>query len=72
MEIMGSKLTPGKFRTFCEIDWTVFGVEWPLEGSPEKVRVIECFKVIVGETEDPRCLLIMTTGRMQSSVSPHD
>jgi hypothetical protein len=26
------KLTPGKFRTFCEIDWSAFGVGWPLEG----------------------------------------
>jgi hypothetical protein len=22
------KLTPGKHRTFCEIDWSAFGVPW--------------------------------------------
>jgi hypothetical protein len=33
MESMGVKLTPGKLRTFCEIDWSAFGVGWPLEGS---------------------------------------
>jgi hypothetical protein len=28
-----AKLTPDKLRNFCEIDWPVFGVGWPLEGS---------------------------------------
>jgi hypothetical protein len=23
------KLTPDKLRTFCEIDWSTFGVGWP-------------------------------------------
>jgi hypothetical protein len=31
------KLTPGKLRTFCEIDWPAFGVRWLLEGSLDKV-----------------------------------
>jgi hypothetical protein len=32
----GVKLTPGKLRTFCEIDWPAFGVGWPLERSLDK------------------------------------
>jgi hypothetical protein len=26
------KLTPGKFRNFCEIDWPTFGIAWLCEG----------------------------------------
>jgi hypothetical protein len=32
-------LTPGQFRTFCEIDWPAFGVGWPSEESLDKVTV---------------------------------
>ena len=28
----GIKLTPGKLWMFCEIDWPLFGVGWPLQG----------------------------------------
>jgi hypothetical protein len=27
------KLTPGKLKTFCEIDWPAFVVGWPSEGG---------------------------------------
>jgi hypothetical protein len=67
----GVKLTPGKLRTFCEIDWPAFGVGWPSEGSLDKVIVNKVFKVVVGEPGTPRWFLILTAGRMQSSVSPH-
>jgi hypothetical protein len=33
------KLTPYKLRNFCEIDWSAFGVGWPLKGSVHKVKV---------------------------------
>jgi hypothetical protein len=45
------KLIPGKIRTFCEIDWPVFGVGWPSEESLYKV--IEVFEVVVGEPRHP-------------------
>jgi hypothetical protein len=32
----GVNVTPGKFKTFCEIDWPAFGVGWSLEGSLDK------------------------------------
>jgi hypothetical protein len=47
----GVKLTPGKFRTFCEIDWPAFGVEQLSEGSLEKVIVNRVFEVFVGDSE---------------------
>jgi hypothetical protein len=65
----GVKLTPGKLRTFCEIDQPSFGVGWPLEVSLDKVTVNRVFEVVVGEPETCRCFLILTAGRMQSSVS---
>jgi hypothetical protein len=64
-------LTPGKLRTFCEIDRPAFGVGWPLEGSLDKVIVNKVFEMVVGEPETPRWFLILTASRMQSSVSPH-
>jgi hypothetical protein len=68
----GIKLTPGKLRTFCEIDWPAFGVGWSLEGSLDKVIVNKVFEVVIGEPETPRCFLILIATRMQSSVSPRD
>ena len=35
----GVKLTPENLWTFCEIDWPLFGVGWPSEGSLEKELV---------------------------------
>jgi hypothetical protein len=55
-------VTPGKLRTFCEINWPAFGVGWLSEGSLDKVMVNRIFKVIIGE---------LTAGRMHSSVNPH-
>jgi hypothetical protein len=43
------KLTPGKLKTFCEIDGPAFGVGWPSEGSLDKVIVNRVFEVVVGE-----------------------
>jgi hypothetical protein len=49
----GVKLTPGKLRTVREIDWTAFGVEWPLEGSFDKVIGNRIFEMVVGEPAHP-------------------
>jgi hypothetical protein len=45
------KLTPGKLRTFCEIDWPAFGVGWSLEGSLDKVTVSRVSAMVVGEPD---------------------
>jgi hypothetical protein len=49
----GVKLTPDKLRTFCEIDFPAFGVEWPSEGSLNKVLVNRVFEVVVREPGHP-------------------
>jgi hypothetical protein len=67
----GVKLTPDKLKTFCKIDWPAFGAGWPSEGSLYKAIVNRVFKVVVGEPGTLRWFLILTAGRMQSSVGPH-
>jgi hypothetical protein len=47
------KLTPGKFRIVCEIDWPSFGIGWPSEGSLYEAIVNRAFEVVVGEPEHP-------------------
>jgi hypothetical protein len=49
----GVKLTPGKLRNFCEIDWPSFGMGWPPEGSLEKVIVNRVFELVVGDPGHP-------------------
>jgi hypothetical protein len=49
----GFKLTPGKLRTFCEIDWPAFGVRWPSEGSLDDVIINRVFEILVGEQGYP-------------------
>jgi hypothetical protein len=44
----GVKMTLGKLRNFCEIDWPAFGVGWFLEGSLDKVIVNRVFEVVSG------------------------
>jgi hypothetical protein len=39
-------------RTFCEKDWSTFGVGLPLEGSLDKVNRV--FKVVVGKPKLPK------------------
>jgi hypothetical protein len=45
----GVKLTPDRLRTFCETDWSAFGVGWPSEGSLDKIIANRVFEVVVGD-----------------------
>jgi hypothetical protein len=47
------KLTPGKLKIFCKIDWSAFGIEWPSEWSLNKVTVQRVFEVVVGDPGHP-------------------
>jgi hypothetical protein len=47
------KLTPGQFRTLCEIDWPASGVRWPSGETLDKVIVNRVFEVVVGEPGHP-------------------
>jgi hypothetical protein len=64
------KLTPDKFRSFCEIDWPAFGVRWPLERSLDKVIVNRVFEVVVGSLDIQIGFFIFTADRLQSSCQP--
>jgi hypothetical protein len=39
------ELTHNKLKVLCEVDWSAFGVGWPLEGSLDKTVVNEAYKV---------------------------
>jgi hypothetical protein len=47
------KLTPDRLRTFCKIDWSAFGVGWPLPRSLDKVIINRVFEVVVGDSGHP-------------------
>jgi hypothetical protein len=49
----GVKLIPNKLKALCEVDWPVFGVGWPQEGSLDKTVVNEVHRVIVGKPGHP-------------------
>jgi hypothetical protein len=49
----GVKLTPGKLRTFCEIDWSALAVGWSPEGLLDKIIVNRVFDVVVEELGHP-------------------
>jgi hypothetical protein len=63
----GVKLTPVKFRTFCEIDRPALGVEWPSEGS----ETIEFLRLLYGILETQISFFILIAGRVKSSVGPY-
>jgi hypothetical protein len=65
------KLTPDKLRTFCERDWPAFVVGWPSERSLDKVMVNRAFEVAVRDSGHPDHFLMLTVGRIQSSVGPY-
>jgi hypothetical protein len=49
----GVRLTPNKLKVLCEIDWSAFGVGWPLEGSLDKTVINKVYRVIVKEKKKP-------------------
>jgi hypothetical protein len=42
-----TELTPNKLKVLCKVDWTAFGVGWPMEWSLDKTVVNEVYRVIV-------------------------
>jgi hypothetical protein len=51
------ELTPNKLKAFCEVDWSAFGVWWPLERSLYKTIVNEVYRGIVGKPGHPEQFL---------------
>ena len=44
----GGKLTQNKLKSFCEIDWSSFGVGWPSEGILKLDKVRAVYSVVTG------------------------
>jgi hypothetical protein len=65
------KLTPDRLRTFCKIDWPAFGIGWPLDESSDKIIANRDFLSGCRGAWTPRWFLILTAGRMQSSVGQY-
>ena len=40
-------MTPGKVRTFCELEWPIFNVGWPPEGTLDAQMVQQVWLIIV-------------------------
>jgi hypothetical protein len=57
-----TELTPNKLKVLCEVDWSAFGVGWPLEGSLDKTVINGVCRVIVGKKRKKR--INLTTRRM--------
>ena len=49
----GIKLSPGRLRTLCEVEWLSFGVNWPPEGSFDKGLVRNVWKIVTGNLGHP-------------------
>lgn len=52
-EDYGVKLTPGKFRTLCELEWPAFGVGWPSEGILDLPTTRAVYQVVKGTPGHP-------------------
>ena len=44
----GGKLTQNKLKSFCEVDWSSFGVGWPSEGILKLDKVRAVYSVVTG------------------------
>jgi hypothetical protein len=49
----GVKLTPNKFKAFCEVDWPDLGVGGPWKGHYINMVDNEAYRVILGRAEHP-------------------
>lgn len=49
----GVKMTPGKVRTLCDLEWPTFGVVWSLEGTLEVSMVHHLWCVVNRDPDHP-------------------
>jgi hypothetical protein len=57
------KLTPSKIKVLCEVDWSAFGLGWPLEPSLDKTVVNEVYRVIVKKKKKRKTLTPRRMGK---------
>ena len=46
-------MTPGKVRTFCELEWPIFNVGWPPEGTLDAQIVQGGWLIVTGSPGHP-------------------
>ena len=49
----GVKMTPRKLRTFCELEWPIFNVGWPPEGTLDAPIVQHVWLMVTGNPGHP-------------------
>ena len=49
----GVKMTPRKLRTFCELEWPIFNVGWPPEGTLDAQIMQQVWLIVTGNPGHP-------------------
>ena len=49
----GRKMTPGRLRTLCEVEWPSMGVGWPPEGTMDFNLIKAVYAVVTGKPGRP-------------------
>ena len=49
----GVKMTPRKLRTFCKLEWPIFNVGWPPEGTLDAQIVQGGWLIVTGSPGHP-------------------
>ena len=47
------EVTPGKLRIFCELEWHIFNVGWPLGGTLDAQIVQRVWLIFTGNSGHP-------------------
>ncbi|KAB0346117.1 hypothetical protein FD755_024238 [Muntiacus reevesi] len=49
----GKKMTPGRLRTLCEVEWPSMGVGWPPEGTMDLNLIKAVYAIVTGKPGHP-------------------
>ena len=47
------KMTPGRLRTLCEVEWPLVGVGWPPEGTMDFNHIKAVYAIVTGKPRHP-------------------
>jgi hypothetical protein len=51
--VYGIKMSPGRLRLMCELEWPTFGVNWPPEDTLDLPTVRAIYQIIIGSPGYP-------------------
>lgn len=49
----GVRMTPGKLRTLCELEWPTFNISWPSEGTLDLAVIQRVYTVVTSNPGHP-------------------